>query len=73
MKEQGNDLFKAAKFEEAVNVYTKVIELVPHAYGEPLSPLLISTYNNRAACYQQLGLYQKVTEDSSIVLEVSVL
>ena len=73
LKSEGNDLFKAARFELAVEKYTQVIEKVSYTYGEPMNPLLVSCYNNRAACYQQLGFYRKVTEDCSIVIEVSLL
>lgn len=62
-------MFKAAKFELALEKYTQVIEKVPYTYGEAMDPLLVSSYNNRAACYQQLGFYRKVTEDCSVVLE----
>ena len=69
LKAEGNELFKAAKFELAIEKYTQVIEKVPYTYGEPMDPLLISCYNNRAACNQQLGAFRKVTEDCSIVIE----
>jgi stress-induced-phosphoprotein 1 len=69
LKEEGNALFKASQFEEAIAVYTKAIDLMPHEYGKPLNPIAVSCYNNRAACYQQLGFYKKVTEDCSVVIE----
>lgn len=37
-----------------------------------MSNTLLACYNNRAACYQQLGNYQAVVEDSTWVLEHDV-
>ena len=56
-------------FEEAIAKYGQAIELMPHEYGKPLNPIAVSCYNNRAACFQQLGHYKKVTEDCSVVIE----
>ncbi|KAH9108501.1 hypothetical protein AeMF1_016333 [Aphanomyces euteiches] len=65
LKEQGNDLFKAASFEKAIEVYTEAI----NACEKDDSPVAISCYNNRAACHQQLSNFSAVIRDCSHVLE----
>ncbi|KAG9408118.1 hypothetical protein AC1031_021357 [Aphanomyces cochlioides] len=68
LKEQGNDLFKAASFEKAIEVYTEAI----NACEKDDSPVAISCYNNRAACHQQLSNFSAVIRDCSHVLEYDV-
>ncbi|KAF0700163.1 Aste57867_9291 [Aphanomyces stellatus] len=65
LKEQGNDLFKAASFEKAIEVYTEAI----NACEKDDSAVAISCYNNRAACHQQLSNFSAVIRDCSHVLE----
>jgi stress-induced-phosphoprotein 1 len=65
LKEQANDLFKAARFEEAIPAYTKALEACEDQNGT----LALKIRNNRAACYQQLSAYQKVVDDTTHVLE----
>lgn len=64
-KEEGNALFKDAKFEDAVIQYGKAYNLC----GDKSTVLACTILNNRAACQQQLSNYQAVIEDTSIVLE----
>ncbi|OQR95517.1 hypothetical protein THRCLA_22127 [Thraustotheca clavata] len=66
LKEQGNDLFKSAQFEKAIEVYTEAID----SCDKDSSPLAISCYNNRAACHQQLSNFSAVIRDCSHVLEL---
>ncbi|ETV95980.1 hypothetical protein H310_10637 [Aphanomyces invadans] len=65
LKEQGNDYFKAASFEKAIEVYGEAI----NACEKDNSPVAIACYNNRAACYQQLSNFSAVIRDCSHVLE----
>ncbi|KAK8813640.1 stress-inducible protein STI1 [Blastocystis sp. ATCC 50177/Nand II] len=65
-KAEGNELFKNSKFPDAIKAYTKAIESV--AEGE-CNDTLIACYNNRSACYQQLGDYESVVGDTTWVLE----
>ena len=37
-----------------------------------MNDLLCACYNNRAACYQQLGNYEAVVADTSRVIEYDV-
>jgi len=54
-KEEGNQLYKAKKYLEALNKYNQAIELCPEnpAY-----------YGNRAACHMMLSQYHKALEDA---------
>ncbi|KAF9477074.1 DnaJ-domain-containing protein [Pholiota conissans] len=56
-KEQGNVAFKAAKYLEAVDLYTKAIEL------NPLEP---SYLTNRAASYMSLKRFRPALEDCQV-------
>ena len=60
----GNDHFKASKFSEAIEYYQKAIEI-----ATPGSKIYIDSYNNMAACHQQIGNHQAVCEACSYVLE----
>lgn len=50
MKEEGNKLFKSAKYEEAIACYEKAIELCPETETASLSTF----YQNMAAAHEQL-------------------
>lgn len=65
MKEEGDTLFKAAKFEEAIKVYTRCID----SFSDKSSELALKCYNNRAACYKQISNFDGVIHDSTAVLE----
>lgn len=49
-KEQGNAQYKDSRFEDAANLYTKAIQLIPCASTD----LALNCYSNRAACFQQM-------------------
>ena len=67
MKEQGDQCFKDAKFEEAIKHYTKCIDSMSDKSGE----LAIKCYNNRAACYKQLSNFDGTIADSTAVLQIN--
>ena len=50
MKNKGNDAFKNQRYEEAIDFYTKAIELDSSD---------VSFYSNRAACYLNLKKYDE--------------
>merc|ERR1712018_849314 len=60
-KEEGNQLYKAKKYQEALAKYSCAIELCPEnpAY-----------YGNRAACQMMLSQYNKALEDAKIAVQL---
>ncbi|KAF8194641.1 hypothetical protein BJ912DRAFT_1030944 [Pholiota molesta] len=57
VKEQGNVAFKAGKYGEAVDLYTKAIEL---------NPMEASYLTNRAASYMSLKRFRPALEDCQV-------
>ena len=49
-KEKGNALYRESRYEEAAAAYTAAIEAAPC----PCTEAALASYNNRAACYQQM-------------------
>lgn len=68
LKYAGNQFFKAAQFDQAIQKYTEALAAEP-CDPTSLSKLAIDCHNNRAACYQQLGSHKMCAEDCSAVLE----
>ena len=60
-KEEGNQLYKAKKYQEAIAKYSCAIELCPEnpAY-----------YGNRAACQMMLYQYNKALEDAKTSVQL---
>lgn len=65
LKQEANDLFKAARFEDAIKKYTEAL----NACKDPAGKLARTIRNNRAACNQQLSNYHDVIDDTTEVLE----
>jgi len=63
-KEEGNDLFKSSKYEEAAKAYTRGIEL---AKDPELKAVL---YCNRATCYSQHHMHSEVVKDATECLNI---
>jgi len=68
-KEKGDELYKEAKFEEAVAEYTKCINSLKSS-GKEHSDLALKAYSNRAACNKQVSHFDAVIEDCTAVLEI---
>lgn len=66
MKEEGDALYKAAKFEEAIKQYTKTLDKI----DDKSSEIALKVYSNRAACYKQLSEFDHLISDCTSVLEV---
>lgn len=65
LKEEGDRLFKEAKFEDAIKVYTRCLAGIPNKSSE----LALKVFANRAACYKQLSNFDGTIEDCTAVLE----
>jgi len=68
-KEKGDELYKAANFEGAIEQYTKCVEALKKE-GKTDSELAMKAYSNRAACYKQISNFDGVISDCTAVLEV---
>lgn len=63
LKDKANVLFNAKKFEEAIVGYEQAIKA---------DPTNMVFYNNKAACYWEMGQYDKVIEQSLEALDVGM-
>eukprot|EP00565_Helicotheca_tamesis_P008406 CAMPEP_0185724904 /NCGR_PEP_ID=MMETSP1171-20130828/1250_1 /TAXON_ID=374046 /ORGANISM="Helicotheca tamensis, Strain CCMP826" /LENGTH=323 /DNA_ID=CAMNT_0028392869 /DNA_START=66 /DNA_END=1037 /DNA_ORIENTATION=+ len=68
-KERGDERYKKADFEGAIEEYTKCIDTL-RADGKGQSELAMKAYSNRAACYKQISNFDGTVEDCTAVLEV---
>lgn len=68
-KEKGDEQYKAANFEGAIEQYTKCIDALK-ASGKGQSETALKAYSNRAACYKQISNFDGTISDCSAVLEV---
>jgi len=68
-KERGDECYKDAKFEEAIEQYTKCLDSLEHKSLQG-SELAMKAYSNRAACHKQLSHFDGTIADCTAVLEV---
>jgi len=68
-KERGDDAFKNAQFENAIDHYSKCLAGL-QKNGKGQSDLAMKAHSNRAACYKQISNFDGVIEDCTAVLEV---
>lgn len=68
-KEKGDEAYKAANFEGAIEHYGQCIEALKKE-GKGESELILKAYSNRAACYKQISNFDGTIEDCTAVLEV---
>jgi len=68
-KEKGDEAYKAANFEGAIEHYTKCIDALRET-KQTESSLALKAYSNRAACYKQISNFDGTIGDCSAVLEV---
>lgn len=70
-KAEGNELFKASRYEDAIEKYTKAIEAIgPEPKGAEDKAIVIDSYNNRAVCWMQQQNYRQVIMDTTAVLDI---
>lgn len=65
MKEEGDNKFKAADFEGAIESYTKCLDYITDKSSE----LALKCFGNRAACYKQISNFEGTIMDCTHVLE----
>merc|ERR1712032_391721 len=68
-KENGDDSYKAAKFEVAIEHYTRCINALKVEKKE-YSELALKALSNRAACYKQISNFDGTIEDCTAVIEI---
>lgn len=68
-KERGDEAYKAANFENAIDLYTQCMNGLKKERKET-SELALKALSNRAACYKQISNFDGVIEDSTAVLEI---
>lgn len=66
-KESGNECFKSGKYDTAIELYDKAIEICPKTNNIDLSQF----YQNRAAAYEQLKKWKNVADDCTKALELN--
>lgn len=66
LREEGNKLFSAGNYDEALEYYTKAINLLPTK-----DPESVVFYKNRAATYLKLKEYKKALNDANISVELA--
>jgi len=66
-KESGNECFKNGRYDAAIELYDKAIEICPKSNNIDLSQF----YQNRAAAYEQLKKWQNVSDDCTKALELN--
>lgn len=65
-KEEGDNFYKSARFEDACNSYTKCLD----ALGDNTCALALKCFANRSACFKQLSNFDGTISDCTMVLEV---
>ncbi|KAJ7516583.1 hypothetical protein O6H91_22G064100 [Diphasiastrum complanatum] len=68
-KVEGNQLYVAGKFDEALSIYATALELAPdHEDAKEMRAICLS---NRAMCYLQLGHNEEAVTESTKALELN--
>lgn len=64
-KDEGNVMFKKGKYDEAISMYNKAIEICPEEFRTDLATF----YQNRAAAYEHLKKWSSVISDCTKALQ----
>lgn len=65
-KNEGNKFFQAGKFDEALTCYSEAIDSCPKSDKNELPKF----YQNRAAAFENLKMYEQVIEDCTHALSI---
>lgn len=68
-KEKGDEAYKAANFEVAIEHYTKCIDALKNEKKDH-SELALKALSNRAACFKQISNFDGTIEDCTAVIEI---
>merc|ERR1739845_298728 len=68
-KERGDEAYKAANFEVAIEHYTRCIDSLKVEKKES-SELALKALSNRAACFKQISNFDGTIEDCTAVIEI---
>ncbi|CAF3365913.1 unnamed protein product [Rotaria socialis] len=70
LREQGNQVFKQGKFQEAIDRYSDAINLLADLpLSETTKTDFTKCYSNRAQCFIHLNQYEEAIEDATRALE----
>lgn len=74
LKDEGNDFFRAQRYEEAMGRYSEGIEVLEGmeiGEGEELPRRQLAVlYSNRAACHGHLGSHDEATNDATKAIDL---
>ena len=71
-KEKGDEAYKAANFEGAIEHYGQCIEALKKE-GKGESELILKAYSNRAACYKQISNFDGTIEGKLYTISITSL
>lgn len=70
-KAEGNELFKQSRYEDAIEKYTKAVEITSDEPKDDTDrAIAVDCFNNRAVCWMQQQNYRQVISDCSTVLQL---
>lgn len=66
LREQGNQAFKQAKYQDAIDRYSEALNaLADLSLSEAIKGESTKCYSNRAQCYMNLNQYEEAIEDAT--------
>ena len=66
LREQGNQAFKQAKYQDAIDRYSEALNALSDlSLSESIKGDLTKCYSNRAQCYMNLNQYEEAIEDAT--------
>ncbi|XP_043567913.1 zinc finger CCCH domain-containing protein 7A isoform X2 [Chiloscyllium plagiosum] len=73
LNDEGNDKFRECNWADALNQYTEALNVAHYASEEVsiVNGVIEKLYANRAACYLNMGLYNRVLDDCDKALQLN--